>query len=871
MKKKLTIGILAHVDAGKTTLSEALLFASGKLRTLGRVDHKNTFLDTNAIERERGITIFSKQARFSTEHCDFILLDTPGHVDFSAEAERTLALLDYAILVVSAPDGVQNHTRTLWHLLDFYQVPVFLFINKTDISIKLSEEIEATLGKTLSEGCIAFYENGTKAELDEKLAMLSEEFLESFLEGSPIADGDIAALISKRKLFPCLYGSALRMTGIAFLLDALDRYTLSPVREHERFGAKVYKILHTAGTRLTYMKITGGTLTARDEICYLSLQGQKHCEKVGQLRLYSGDKFEQVPSVSAGEICAVIGLSATYVGQGLGTESDTGKPILEPVLSYRIILPPECDPVAFYPRLKELEEEDPSLHLYYNEELRQIEARLMGDIQIDLITRLIRERFSIDCTFGAGKILYKEKIASRAIGVGHFEPLRHYAEVQLLMEPQPKGTGLIFDVHVPENSLDTNWQRLILTHLYEKAHRGTLIGAALTDTKITLVAGKAHLKHTEGGDFREATYRAVRHSLMKAGCILLEPYYSFRLEIPVGSVGRAMADLQMRNASFTQESADTEEAVLIGRAPVSSLHDYPKELIAYTRGNGRLLCTFDGYEPCCDATTIVAAVGYDPESDPDNPPHSVFCAHGAGFVVPWQEVDSYKHLDAEAMLADAEEEMLPKVSGLARRYQISEEEVEAIMMREFGPIRRKQYSEPKIIVSGKSEKLPKRKAPPPQKKMLIVDGYNVIHSWESLKKLARADLEDARKSLIDLLANYVAYTKTELTLVFDAYLVKDGMGSDFTQDGMRVVFTRQDQTADTFIEILMSELGPNYNVRVVTGDRLLQNSAVLSGILRMTADELKDEITRVGNEITEFARRLSEGTNAAAVRPTIKS
>ncbi len=858
MKKKLTIGILAHVDAGKTTLSEALLYASGKLRTLGRVDHKNTFLDTNAIERERGITIFSKQARFSTASCDFILLDTPGHVDFSAETERTLALLDYAILVVSAPDGVQNHTRTLWQLLEFYQVPTFLFVNKTDISIKLRTESEAELAAGLSQNCIGFSENETKEELDEKLAMVSEEFLESFLGNEPISDGEIAALVSKRKLFPCLFGSALRMIGIDFLLDALSRYTLSPLYDEATFGAKVYKIAHTAGTRLTYMKITGGTLNARDEISYLSLSGKRTVEKVGQLRLYSGEKYEQVASVSAGEVCAVLGLGATYVGQGLGAEGDTCRPLLEPVLSYRIILPDGCDPVAFFPKLKELEEEDPSLHLFYNEELKQIEARLMGDIQIDLITRLIRERFAIDCTLGAGKILYKEKIAAKTIGVGHFEPLRHYAEVQLLMEPQPKGTGLSFDVQLPENSLDKNWQRLILSHLYEKVHRGTQIGAILTDTKMTLVAGKAHLKHTEGGDFREATLRAVRHGLMKAGCILLEPYYQFRLEVPSENLGRAMSELQARNAVFEQESADLQISVLIGRAPVSALHDYQKELIAYTRGRGRLTCTFDGYEPCHNTDEITLSAAYDPEADLDNPPHSVFCAHGAGFVVPWQEVDSYKHLDAEAMLSSAEEPLLPSVVKLSTRYQISEEEVEAIMMREFGPIRRKQYSEPKIIVSGKSEKLPKKKPVVPQKKMMIVDGYNVIHSWDGLKKLAAENLEDARKSLIDTLTNYVAYTKTELVLVFDAYLVKDGMGSDTVQNGMRIVFTKQDQTADTFIEILMNELGPNYNVRVVTGDRLLQNSAVLSGILRMTADELKDEITKIGNEITEYIRRLSE-------------
>ena len=858
MKKKLTIGILAHVDAGKTTLSEALLYHSGTIRKLGRVDHKNTYLDTNAVERERGITIFSKQARFSSETCDFILLDTPGHVDFSAETERTLSLLDYAILVVSAPDGVQNHTRTLWQLLEFYGVPTFLFVNKTDICIKLCEDIEAELAKALSPHCVAFYEKGTRDELWEKLAMQNEDFLESFLAGEPIEDRDIASLISKRKLFPCLFGSALRMLGIGFLLDTLDRYTLAPIYENKSFGAKVYKIARAGTTRLTYMKITGGTLTARDELAYTTPEGKRLTEKVSQLRLYSGDKFEQVDSVSAGEICAVCGLSATYVGEGLGLEPDTEKPLLEPVLSYRIALPPECDPVLYFPKLKELEEEEPSLHLYWNEELRQIEARLMGDIQIDLLKHMIAERFAVSCEFDAGRILYKEKIAEKTIGVGHFEPLRHYAEVQLLMEPQPKGTGLIFDTDLPENSLDTNWQRLILSHLYEKAHRGTLTGALLTDTKITLVAGKAHLKHTEGGDFREATLRAVRQGLMKAGCILLEPYYKFRLEIPSASVGRAMSDLQARFAEFEMEASDEENAVLCGRAPVSELHGYTRELISYTRGKGRLSCTSDGYEPCHNEAEIVLAVGYDPEADLDHTPHSVFCAHGAGFVVPWNEVDSYKHLDAEAMLSAREETIIPQTTKLAAKYQLSEEEVEAIMLRTFGPIRRKQYGEPKIINHGKAEKLPKKKEQKPQKHLTIIDGYNVIHSWESLKKIAAHSLEDARKALMDTLANYVAYTKTELVLVFDAYLVKDGMGSDFMENGYRVVFTKADQTADTYIEIMMNELGPNYNVRVVTGDRLLQNSAVVSGVLRMTAKELEDEITKVGNEITEFVRKLSQ-------------
>ncbi len=858
MKRKITIGILAHVDAGKTTLSEALLYISGRIRTLGRVDHKNTYLDTNAIERERGITIFSKQARFSSENCDFILLDTPGHVDFSAETERTLALLDYAILVISGSEGVQNHTRTLWQLLEHYGVPTFLFVNKCDLAIKTKEEMETELARALSPLCVGFLEAQERTELEEKLAFVHEDFMESFLSGESIADSDISYLISNRKLFPCLFGSALRMQGIDFLLDTLDKYASAPLYDREEFGARVYKISHIGSVRLTYMKITSGTLRARDEIRYLSKDGVRLAEKVSQIRLYSGDKFEQTEEAAAGEICAVIGLSESYVGQGLGLERDTQKPLLEPVLSYAIELPPACDTRLYFPKLKELEEEEPSLHLMWNEELSQIEARLMGEVQTELITRLIRDRFSIDCTLGAGKILYKEKAAGKAVGVGHFEPLRHYAEVQLLIETQPKGTGLVFDTRLPENELDLNWQRLVLTHLYEKDHRGTLTGALLTDTKFTLVAGKAHLKHTEGGDFREATYRAVRHGLMKAGCTLLEPYYKFRLEIPSASVGRAMSDLQARFAEFEMEDSDTERTVICGRAPVATLCDYTREVIAYTRGEGRLFCTSDGYEPCHNEEKIVAETGYDPEGDLKNPPHSVFCAHGAGFTVHWSEVDAYKHLEVGIKDAPVSETILPRASTLARKYSISDEELEALMLRLFGPIKRKQYSEPKVVSVDKKDKPKGQKKVRVPRNMVIVDGYNLIYSDEGLAKTAEFSLEKAREELMDLLSNYVAYTKTELVLVFDAYRVKDGEGSEQMHDGYKVVFTKADQTADAYIEKIMHELGPDYSIRMVTDDRLLQFSAVHSGISRMTAKEFLEELTRIGNEITDFVRKLAE-------------
>ena len=858
MKKKVTIGILAHVDAGKTTLSEALLYTSGKIRTLGRVDHKNTYLDTNVIERERGITIFSKQARFSSENCDFILLDTPGHVDFSAETERTLSLLDYAILVISASDGVQNHTRTLWQLLEHYSVPTFIFVNKCDIAIKIKEDIEKELSKILSPSCVGFLESQNRDELEEKLAFIHEDFMDSFISSESIDDEDVAYLINDRKLFPCLFGSALRMQGIDYLLNILDKYTLSPIYDHEAFGAKVYKISHIGSLRLTYIKITSGKLSTKDEITYLSDDGVRITEKVNQIRLYSGDKFEQTDTVLAGEICAIIGLSSSYVGQGLGLEQDTQKPLLEPVLSYAIQLPDTCDTRVYFPKFKELEEEEPLLHLMWNEELSQIEARLMGEVQTELIKRLIKDRFSIDCTLGAGKILYKEKASGKAIGVGHFEPLRHYAEVQLLIEPQPKGTGLIFEANLPENTLDLNWQRLILTHLYEKDHRGTLTGAMLTDTKITLVAGKAHLKHTEGGDFREATYRAVRHGLMKSGCTLLEPYYKFRLEIPSACIGRAMSDLQLRFAEFEIEYSDTERTAICGRAPVSTLFDYTKEVISYTRGEGRIFCTSDGYEPCHNQDEIVQSIGYDPEGDLYNPPHSVFCAHGAGFTVHWSEVDSYKHLEVDLRDDIICSSIIPRASTLTKKYNISDDELEKIMLRLFGPIKRKQYGEPKTIIGEKNEKQRKSRTIRSQRNMVIIDGYNLIHADEHLNSTSLFSLEKAREELMDMLSNYVSYTKTELLLVFDAYLVKDGAEREFIRDGYKVVFTKADQTADAYIEKMMYELGPDYSIRMVTDDRLLQFSAVHSGISRMTSKEFLDELTRIGNEITEFIRKLSE-------------
>ena len=862
MKKKLTLCILAHVDAGKTTLSEALLYLSGKLRTRGRVDHGNTYLDNTPMERERGITVFSKQARFSTEDCDIVLLDTPGHVDFSAETERTLTLPDYAVLVVSAADGVQNHTRTLWQLLEHYGVPTFIFVNKTDVAVRQKADLEAELQKQLSPLCIGFYEKESTAERDERLAMVREDLMESVLAGETIDDGEIATMISRRKLFPVLFGAALRGEGVEHLFDALDRYTLAPVYPTEGFGATVYKIGRQGGTRLTYAKITRGSLSVRDELIYTAADGSTVTEKAAQLRLYSGDKYEQVNTVSAGDIVAITGLSATYAGQGLGSESDTGKPVLSPVLSYAIRLPVGSDPRLVFPKLKELEEEEPSLHLRRNAQTGEIEARHMGDIQIDLLKRLMLDRFGLDCELDEGKILYREKISARTVGVGHFEPLRHYAEVQLLIEPQPAGTGLIFDTRLPENLLEKNWQRLILTHLYEKPHIGTLTGAPLTDTKITLVAGRAHQKHTEGGDFREATYRAVRHGLMKGGCTLLEPYYQFRLEIPSVYVGRAMTDLQNRHAVSRVDASTEETATLTGRGPVSSLHGYIREVMAYTRGLGRMTCVSDGYEECHNTEEVVVASGYDPEADTENTPHSVFCSHGAGVVILWQDVDAHKHLEPHISrpmadsTADTAATVITRPSGLSKRYSLSDEELEAIMLREFGPIKRRVYSEPKRIADVPAKAV-KPKPPKPARRLIILDGYNLIFAWDTLTEVAAYSLEKARETLLDILASYSAYTKTELMLVFDAYRVPDGAGSDFVKDGIRVVYTKQFQTADAYIEKLIHDLGPDYSIRVVSGDYLLQISAVTAGVSRMPPKEFIAEIARVESEITEFIHKLT--------------
>ncbi len=853
MNDHVVLGILAHVDAGKTTLTEALLYSSGKLRRLGRVDRKDSFLDNNAIERERGITVFSKQARFNGASTEYILLDTPGHLDLSAEAERTLSLLDYAILVVSASDGVQEHTRTLWTLLEHYNVPTLIFVNKTDLGVCPPERYGEMLSRELSHACVLFSDETDRAELDERIAMLDEKLLEQVLSGEPISDAAVSDMILKRKLFPCLLGSALKLIGTDELLAFLDRYLLPPQYPNDVFGAKVYKISHS-DTRLTYMKLVGGCAQARDELTYSTPDGQTHSEKINQLRLYSGSRFEQVDRVYAGDVCAVTGLTSTYAGQGLGSADDDRRPILDPVLSYRIVLPEGCDPHVCFGRFKELEEEEPSLHMRWNEALKQIEVRLMGDVQLELLKRLISDRFSVKCELDEGKIMYKETVSSATVGVGHFEPLRHYAEVQLLLEPLPRGSGLIFDSDIPANSLDPSWQRAILSALSDKEHKGTLIGAPLTDTRITLIAAKTHLKHTEGGDIREASSRAIRHALMKAGCTLLEPYYRFRLSLPDANVGRALSELQMRYADITLSDARDGITTVTGRAPVSTLRGYHSDVIAYTHGKGRLTCFLDGYEPCHNTESVVEACGYRPEADAEAPPHSVFCSHGAGFVVDWRDVDRYKHINSET---DHASDGRSPSDESNNAYSVSEKELEAIMLREFGPIKRRQYSEPTVVASAEQrQKSPgeKRGAPKKTKKLTIIDGYNFIHADKALRELADTDLSAARESLTDKLVNHAAFTGSEITLVFDAYRSDPGNGSESVNGDCRVVFTKKDQTADAYIEKLMKELGPDYNIRVVTGDGLIQLSAIHSGILRMTAAEFTAELENAEKEISDLTQ-----------------
>jgi len=846
--KKLVIGVLAHVDAGKTTLSEALLYAAGKIRNPGRVDWRNTYLDTHSLERERGITIFSKQALFSYGNMEITLLDTPGHVDFSAEAERTLAVLDYAILVISGSEGVQAHTQTLWQLLQRYQVPTFLFITKMDMAECAHSAVMADLSVNLDSGCVNFSD---PADFDERIALCEETLFEKFMEGEEVTDTDAAELIAARKVFPCYFGSGLKNEGIGELLSGLERYTLEP-EYPEAFGAQVYKIGHDpGGVRLTYMKLTGGSLSVRQLLKYRG-GGEETEEKITGIRLYSGAKYEQTDKVTAGDVCAVTGLSQTYVGQGLGDEESALPPFLEPVLHYRLGLPKDTDPRLFLPKLKELEEEEPLLHIVWNERYGEIHAQVMGQVQTEVLVRLVDERYGVEITFEDGRILYRETISAPVEGIGHFEPLRHYAEVHLVMEPLEAGAGLVFDSAVNEDFLERNWQRLILTHLEEKTHLGVLTGSPVTDMKITLTAGRAHLKHTEGGDFRQATYRAVRQGLMTARetgkTVLLEPWYAFRLEVPGECVGRAISDILARDGTYDEHEATPGTSVLQGRAPVASIGDYAREVASYTHGKGKFSCRVDGYYPCHNAAEVIAAAGYNPEADMDNSPDSVFCSHGAGVIVPWRQVPAYMHLESTLAVKKEEPPAPPKV--IRKNLNLDEKELEAIMEREFGPIRRKVYGQGKRIVTAEPKLHRNRKS------LYIIDGYNVIFAWEELAAIAETDLEGARNQLCDILANYRAFTKREMILVFDAYNVKGTVARKLDYQGLNVVYTKENELGDTYIEKLVNEIGRDHSVRVVTSDGLIQLQAVRSGVLRLSAREFREEILAVDKEIAEILQKL---------------
>lgn len=843
--KKTVIGILAHVDAGKTTLSEALLYTAGQLKKLGRVDNKSAFLDNYELERRRGITIFSKQAVLRTENTEITLLDTPGHIDFSSEAERTLQVQDYAVLVISARDGVQPHTETLWRLLLRYNVPVFIFVNKMDLEGSDKNRVLAELKKHLSENCADF--TASDDEICENAAFCNEKLMEKYIEEGSLSDVEIAKAIRERNIFPCWFGSALKLDGVAEFIEGLEKYTLQTEYRPE-FGARVFKIARDPqGNRLTYMKITGGSLKARSIVSYMPKGSEEQIEeKVNMLRIYSGEKFESSDTVQAGGICAVLGLSATYPGQGIGFEKELLKPMLEPVLTYRVILPKDISSVEFLPKLKQIEEEDPQL-LVSSNAAGEIYVHLMGEIQAEVLKSLVEDRFGVSVDFDSGSVIYKETVAAPVEGVGHFEPLRHYAEVHLLIEPGEPESGITVNSLCREEVLGKNWQRLILTHILEKTHSGVLIGAPLADVKITLVAGRAHIKHTEGGDFRQATYRALRQGLMKAKNVLLEPYYAFRLEIPAEQLGRAINDIRIMDGKISSPESNGITAVINGRAPVSEMRSYAKDVMAYTKGKGKLSLFSDGYAPCHNAEKVIDAAKYNPESDIANTPDSVFCSHGAGINVKWYDVEKYMHVTSGMDVETGDKiPSMPNPKLLKRNLNIDDKELEAIMEREFGPIRRRQYSEA-VLDTPKTAHAAERK-----KEYIIVDGYNLIFAWDGLAALAKDNFDAARHILTDILCNYRGYTKCELVLVFDGYKVKGNTGEKSDYNGIHLVFTKENETGDMYIEKLVEEVGKNYSVRVVTSDNLIQVSALRAGVLRVPAREFIKEIERVNDQIKEI-------------------
>ena len=859
--ENIVMGILAHVDAGKTTLSEGMLYLSGTVRKLGRVDHKDAFLDTYSLERDRGITIFSKQAVFSLGNRRINLLDTPGHVDFSAEMERTLQVLDYAVLVISGADGVQGHTETLWKLLKLYEIPTFIFINKMDQPGTDRESLLTELKERLDEGCIVFGK-GKNVESLEEIAMTDEAVLDYFMEHETVRNEDICRLIRERKIFPCYFGSALKLDGVQELLAGFEEY-MKPFDGKKEFGARVFKISRDdKGERLTFLKVTGGKLVVKMPI--------NKEEKINQIRIYSGAKYEAVNEVEAGGVCAVTGLSSSYIGQGLGVEKGTAAPFLEPVLTYQMILPEGADTTKVLRELKQLEEEEPLLNIVWNPALEEIHVQLMGEVQTEILKTMIAERFHLDVEFGTGKIVYKETIKSPVVGVGHYEPLRHYAEVHLKMEPLEAGSGLVFDTDCSEDVLDRNWQRLILTHLQEREHPGVLTGAPITDMKITIVAGRAHLKHTEGGDFRQATYRAVRQGLKSAESVLLEPWYSFVLEVPSEQVGRAMSDIGQMNGSFEGPEAEDKQGMvrLTGTAPASEMRDYQREVWAYTKGRGRITLTLKGYEPCHNAEEVIEEIGYDSERDVDNPTGSVFCVHGAGFLVKWDEVPEYMHIKedflAEKLGIEQDEMMAVQMGnhcnysgGYSSSYD-DDPELLTIMEREFGSKQkeRERYSSyRKQTVSTPVRHTTVIKENEPKKEYLLVDGYNIIFAWEELNELAKASIDAARNKLMDILSNYQGFIGCTLILVFDAYKVKGNQGEVQKYHNIYVVYTKEAETADQYIEKTTHEIGRKYKVTVATSDALEQVIVMGQGAYRISARDFYEEVERTEKQIREINER----------------
>lgn len=844
--KKVVVGIIAHVDAGKTTLAETLLYKSGKIRKLGRVDNGDTALDTHTLERERGITIFAGQSVFNVGDLEINLLDTPGHVDFSAETERMLKILDYAILVISGTDGVQAHTRTLWKLLCAYNIPTFIFVTKMDYARLSEEEILADLKGLCSDSCIDFSDD-TCESFYESISMCDEIVLEEYLEKGSVKQEQIKELIRNRKCTPCYFGSGLKGDGVDRFVEGLQNYIT--VKEYPKnFGAKVYKITHDSkGERITHIKVTGGSLRVKDTVLI-----NDKIEKINNIRIYSGEKYTTVEEALSGGIYALTGLNIVNTGDGLGFEKFFGKALLEPVMNYRIVLPKDCDPKTFFPKLKELEAEDPQLHITWNTFLQEIYVSLMGDVQTEILKSIISTRFDVDVEIDSGKVLYKETIKDIVEGVGHYEPLRHYAEVHLILEPLPLGSGIYFASKCNEDALSRNWQNLIIGHLSEKEHLGVLTGSPITDIKITLAAGRAHLKHTEGGDFRQSTYRAVRQGLMQAKSVLLEPYYSFRLEIPAEQIGRAINDIRMKHGTIDPPEDFNGFSVLTGKAPVTTLNGYASEVASYTSGKGRLFLEVCGYDECHNSEEIIKKSNYSPEGDLENTPDSVFCAHGAGFNVKWDKVSEYMHIDS-----CLQQEKTPyEVTLNKRNFHIDDKELEAIMTREFGEDKHPFYRYSHNKTPSKPDNVEYNTEV--RKKYVIIDGYNVIFAWDDLKEIAKENLGIARDKLLDILCNYSAFTKCESIVVFDAYKVSGNNGQRFNYNNIRVVYTKERELGDNYIEKLISDIGKNDNVRVVTSDNLIQLSAVRYGVLRVSAQDFKREVDAVEKNIEDFLFKVNK-------------